>query len=118
MTDQTVEQDKKSVNATLILEPLDSLLAALENKLEREWPKRLAGIRGAHELFLLTLRTAATTYRSVRYLTADTPPDPARRLEYCISVPPLNRTILDNLFSTIFILEDLPARCEWYFKAD
>lgn len=107
-----------SLNASVITEPLDSLLAALENKLEREWPARFAKVPGARELFLLTLRTANATYRSVRYLAAETPPDPNRRLEYCVSIPPLNRTVLDNLFTTVFILEDLPARCEWYFKAD
>jgi hypothetical protein len=114
---RTLMQSEKNVDAKVIVEPLDSLLTALENKLEREWPPSQTTL-GARELFLLTLRTAATTYRSVRYLSAETPPDPYRRLEYCISIPPLNRTILDNLFTVIFILEDLPTRCRWYFKAD
>jgi len=115
-------QDKQSaiqaVDAAVILEPLDSLLLALEAKLEREWPARLAHLPGARELFLLTFRTANATYRSIRYLAADKPPDPDRRLEYCVSISPLNRTILDNLFTVIFVLEDIPARCQWYFKSD
>ncbi len=68
MTSQELKQEK-SVHASVILEPLDSLVAALENKLEREWPANLGSIQGARELFLLTLRTAAATYRSVRYLS-------------------------------------------------
>jgi hypothetical protein len=106
-----------NINASVITEPLDSLLTALAFKIEREWPARLQQIKGAREIFLLTLRTADMTYRSVRWLCAEVPPDPDRRLEYCLSVPPLNRTILDNLFTVLFILEDLPSRCDWYYKA-
>lgn len=115
---QTIVRPQDSADFSVITQPLDSLLAALENKIEREWPVQLASVRGARELFLLTLRTAGATYRSVRWLCADKPPDPDRRLEYSISVPPLNRTILDSLFTVIFVLEDLPSRCEWFFKAD
>jgi len=115
---QTVIPPKDSLDSSVITQPLDLLLAALENKIEREWPSPFASVRGARELFLLTLKTAGATYRSVRWLCADKPPDPDRRLEYSISVPPLNRTILDNLFTMIFVMEDLPSRCEWFFKAD
>jgi len=111
-------EPQHSVDFNVVAKPLDSLLAALTNKIEREWPAHLTTIRGARELFLLTLRTADATDRSVRWLCADKPADPDRRLDYCISVPPLNRTILDNLFTIIFVLEDLPTRCAWYFKAD
>ena len=93
------------------------MLAALGYKLEREWPANLSNILGARELFLLTLRLAEVTYLSIRFLSADKPPDPNRKLEYCLSVPPLNRSILDNLFTIIFVLEDLPARVHWYHKA-
>jgi hypothetical protein len=93
-----------SADFKVIAEPLDSLLSALENKIEREWPQRFAPIAGARELFLLTFRTANATYRSVRWLCAEKPPDPARRLDYCISVPPRNRTILDHLFTTLSAL--------------
>src|SRR5437660_250343 len=111
-------QVQPRIDFKVIGEPLDSLLAALENKIEREWPERFAKVGGARELFLLTLRTANATYRSIRWLCAEKPPDPQRRLDYCVSVPPLNRTILDHLFTLVFILEDLPTRCCWYFKAD
>lgn len=75
-------------------------------------------MRGGQALFLLTLRTAEATYRSIRFLCADKPPDPNRELEFSVSVPPLNRTILDNLFTVLFVLEDPSTRCDWYFRAD
>lgn len=118
MGTQTVLRQSETLDFSVITQPLDSLLAALENKIEREWPVRLAHVSGANALFLLTLRAASVTYRSVRWLCADKPPDPDRRLEYSITVPPLNRTILDSIFTTIFVLEDVPNRCEWFFKSD
>jgi hypothetical protein len=113
-----VSDDIPKLDSTIITEPLDSLLAALGHKIEREWPSGLHAVRGARELFLLTFRLAAVTYRSVRFLSADKPPDSNRKLEYCLSVPPLNRSILDNLFTVMFVLEDLPERCLWYHKAE
>jgi hypothetical protein len=106
------------VDFSVILNPLDSLLAAIENKIEREWPAQFRGVLGARELVLVTLKTANITYRSIRFLCAEKSSDPFRRLEYGISIPPLNRTILDNLFTLIFIFEDLPSRTRWYFRAD
>ena len=118
MNGQLASKEQAAVDFKVVVDPLDSFLSALENKIDREWPKRLPQQSGARELILLTLRTAVATYRSVRWLCADKPHDPHRRLEYSISVPPLNRTILDNLFTLLFVLEDLPTRCSWYFKAD
>jgi hypothetical protein len=112
-----VKEEPPNLDASVITEPLDTMVTALGYKLEREWPIKFARVVGARELFLLTLRIADVTYRSIRWLIADKPPNPHRRLEYCLSVPPLNRAILDNLFTVIFVLEDLPARCLWYHKA-
>lgn len=106
-----------SIDASVITAPLDKAMTALGNKIEREWPKRYSTILGAREIVLLNVATTDITSRSIRYLCAEKPPDPNRSLEYCLAAPPLNRTILDNLFSMIFVLEDLPTRCLWYHKA-
>lgn len=118
MNGQAVGQKQESLDFEVLVTPLDSFLSALEHKVEREWPERFVKEAGARELILLTLRAAIATYRSVRWLCADKPPDPHRRLEYAISVPPLNRTILDNLFTVLFVMEDPSTRCKWYFRAD
>jgi hypothetical protein len=99
-------------------EPLDVLLTALENKVEREWPARYKHVLGSWELVWVTLQTANITYQSIRYLSVDKTRDPYRKAEYVISSPPLIRTILDNLFTLLFVFEDLPSRCDWYFKSD
>lgn len=105
------------IDASVITVPLDNAMKALRNKIEREWPRRYQNIPGAREFVLLNVATTEITSRSVRYLCAEKPPDVNRPLEYSVSAPPLNRTILDSLFSMIFMLEDLPVRCLWYHKA-
>jgi hypothetical protein len=34
-----------------------------------------------------------------------------------VSAPPLARTILDSLFTVVFLFEDLPTRIKWYLKS-
>jgi hypothetical protein len=101
----------------LVEQPLDTLVDATANKLEREWPRALARIASARELFVLNVRVAEITYRTIRWICADKPPNPFRRVEYAISIPPLNRTILESIFTTLFVLEDIPSRSKWYLKA-
>lgn len=100
-----------------IREPLDSLLVSIGNKLEREWPERWASIPGAAILLRAISKVAENTYKTIRFICADSPPDPSRKLEYALSVPPLTRTILDSVFTVVFIFEDLPARTEWFYKS-
>src|ERR1700730_783216 len=73
----TITKAPGNLDASVITEPLDSLISALGNKIEREWPARFANIQGARELFLLTLRIADVTSRSIRW-SAEQPRDPAR----------------------------------------
>ncbi len=91
-----------------IREPIDTQLSAMALKLEREWPERWAGLTGARPYFQGTVQLADFTYQSVRFLCADKPENPARKLEFAISVPPLARTILDSVF---FFLERIRQAC-------
>jgi hypothetical protein len=115
--ERDVDSPPTDLDASVITEPLDTMIGALANKLDREWPARFANIQGARELFLLMVRTADVTSRSIRFLSAEKPPDANRSPEYCLSLPPLNRTILDSIFTAMFVMEDLPGRCDWYYKA-
>lgn len=58
-------------------------------KLEREWPEKWAGLTGARPYLQGTVQLADFTYQSVRFLCADKPENPARKLEFAVSVPPL-----------------------------
>ena len=110
--------EKTPLDFKVVGESLDKLLVALGNKLSREWPAKYNHAAGAPELFVMHLRIARMTYRSALYLGGDTPVDPRRLPEFSVSLPVLNRSILDSLFTILFILEDLPSRCAWFHEAD
>jgi hypothetical protein len=101
----------------VIERPIDTLLAAVANKIERECPTALSRVPWSQALFLVTVRVVNVTYRTIRFICADKPKEHASRVEYSISVPPLNRSILDSVFTVMFILEDPQERCGLYFKA-
>lgn len=100
-----------------IRQELDEVLVACANKLDREWPTRLSTLEGVQPYFRGTVQLTEITYGTVRFLCADKPPNPARKMEFAESVPPLTRTILDSLFTVIFLLEDLPNRWTWFKKS-
>jgi hypothetical protein len=77
-------------------------------------------VRGAAAYLDLSARLANNTFTTIRYLSADKQSDPQGdipRLEYALSVAPLNRAILDTVMTVVFMLEDLPARWEQFAKA-
>lgn len=110
--------EPKALDFNVVGEPLNKLLLAVGNKLNREFPQRYSNVTGARELFVMHVRTSRMTYLSALYLGADKPPDPLRLPEFCISIPVLNRSILDSLFTTMFILEDVPNRVAWFWESD
>jgi hypothetical protein len=87
------------------------------NKLEREWPQKWERVPGANVVLESIMRVTRNTYQSIRFLAADTPENPARKLEYSLSVTPLARTLADTLFNLVFLFQDLPERSRWYYKS-
>lgn len=100
----------------VIRNELDTALEALTNLIDREWPASLASIPGARALLLTTIKVATVTYDSVRYLVRDYPRDWTPRPELAISIPPLSRSLLDQLFGVIFLAEDLPGRTRLFYR--
>src|SRR5579862_1679338 len=98
--------EPKPIDFKVIADPLAVVLTALGNKLSREWPPRYASVVGARELFVMFIRTAQLSWISGLYLCGEVPPDPRRKPEYCISLAPINRALLEILFTVTFILED------------
>lgn len=98
-----------------IRETLDDLLVAMANLIERRWPSEYS--QNLRTVLLGTVKITEITYKSIRYLCADRPEDPVRKLEFAISVPPLSRTILDSVFTVIFLLDNASERLAWYHKS-
>src|SRR5436309_10006130 len=98
---------------------LDRLLLALANKLEREkLPPTIVAPAPARAFLTVNVQLARYTFRTICYVCAD------KRLkehdwkwEYTLILPPLNRTILDSVFSVVFMLEDVGARSRWYHES-
>ena len=116
MTDD--QNAPKPLDFKVVGEPLNKLLIAVGNKLSREWPAKYQNVTGARELFVILLRIAHMTYRSALFLGGDLPADPNRLPDFCVSLPILNRAVLDSLFTVLFILEDVPNRCAWFRESD
>lgn len=108
---------KETIAWKVIGEPLDQILITLENKIERDWPHALSAYGGSREIVLFTFKVAKNTYSTMRWICADKPHYDDRKLEYSVAVPPLARTIVDNIFTLIFLSEDVPKRSQWYYKS-
>ena len=84
---------------------------------ERSLPPAIANVVGAPTIFLLLSKVAETTFNTIRYFCADEPQDPRRQISFASSAPPLLRALLDEIFTVIFIGEDVAGRVQWYNKA-
>ncbi len=63
------------------------------------------------------VRFATNAYHAALYLMAETPDDPARRNGYSLIIAPVNRQLLDLLFSLVYMLDDFPNRSLQYQRA-
>ncbi|MCJ7654697.1 MAG: hypothetical protein MUO97_05250, partial [Dehalococcoidia bacterium] len=80
------------------------------------FPKNLSSISGLQPFLLVALYTAENTYRAIRYIAADLPEDPSRKLEFGLVISPLGRLLADILFTIVFMREDLGPRVIWYHR--
>lgn len=86
------------------------------NKVDREWPVKWRDLPGAAVLVETLLRASENTYQTILHLCVEEPNWP-QRPEYVLSVGPLNRTLLDTLFTLVFLFENPRERSEWYYCA-
>src|SRR6266480_273124 len=91
------------------------ILEATFNKLDREWPAKWKSLGGAATVLESFARIVHSSFHTIVVLSFDKPTYPLTP-EDSLSVPPITRTLLDILFSTIFLLENLPTRSTQYFK--
>jgi hypothetical protein len=98
---------------------LDRLLLALGNKLEREQlPPAIVAPAPARAFLLVHVQLARSTFRAICYVCADKRlKEYDWRWEHTLILPPLNRTILDSVFSVVFMLEDVGSRWRWYHES-
>jgi hypothetical protein len=111
----------REFNYQLVATKLDGLYINVSRDVERQIA--LGAVRGhrQHErslsVLIVMLRFAWNSYEAVRYITADAPPDPSRKPNYVIVILPVNRQLLDLLFSLVYMLDDLIPRSLAYQRA-
>lgn len=115
MTDSESEKPQALPFATIRNE-LDKLAAALANLLDREFPKEFGSIPGLQPFLLVAMKAATNIFDAIRYLAADIPEDPSRKLEFGLAIGPLGRSLADLLFTLVFMKEDLPSRVDQYHR--
>lgn len=106
---------------SLVAKKIEGLHFNLNRDLEREISKAFSSGHLQHartlSVLIVMLRFAWNSYEAVRYISADTPVDPARKANYTIVVPAINRQVLDLLFSLVYMLDDLIPRSLDYQRA-
>lgn len=63
------------------------------------------------------VRCAMNSYEAVLYFAGDVPEDPRRKANFVIAVPPINRQLLDLLFTIVYLLDDFSPRVRHYMRA-
>jgi hypothetical protein len=107
----------RRLDFAVIREDLETLTTATLLNVARALPGEIAKVPGAPQLLLLLAKVAEVMFSTIRYFCAELPEDPARRITFASSAPPLLRSLLDEIFTVVFVGEDIPTRVSWYYKA-
>lgn len=107
----------KTLDFNLVKEPLETLLIATANKLDREWDyKRYPDVDSARVVFVVRVRLVINTYKTILYTCAEFPKDPLRDKKMVLAVAPLVRSLFEELSVVIFLLHDIPEYVPYLFK--
>jgi len=93
------------------------VMIATGNRLDREWPERRYPIDSARITILTLFRLAVDFHDSVIFLCYDEKRYADWHRLYCLTAPPLNRTILEIMVSVLYLLEDLETNIRLFYKA-
>lgn len=111
----------KRFDYSLVSKKLEGLLFNLDRDLERRITREILHqddeLDRCLTLLHVILRFARNSYEAVLYFAGDTPPDPRRKPKFAFVVPPINRQLLDLLFSLVYMLDDFRSRSMRYQRA-
>lgn len=111
------EEDVARFPYKLIKDPFNELIATTYNLLEREWPARYAGLKDGQMVLMQYFGLAVTHFRTISFVCADVNDGAVRSPRFALSVPPINRAILEIVFSVVYLLQDLPVHTKHYYRA-
>jgi len=99
-----------------IYEKVHDLARAMDNLVDRSTPIEIRRIAGWHELLMVAVLATRTIFETITYLSRDTgsKDDLMPKLEYGVATSPLARSLLELLFTVIFIREQPRTRVKWF----
>jgi hypothetical protein len=111
----------REFNYSLVQEKLDGLLINVDRDLQRKVGKaaqsgQFVTLR-CTELLNVMVRFASNSYHAAKYLMADAPEDPNRKLKFALTLPAVNRQLLDLLFTLVYMTDDFENRSREYQRA-
>lgn len=115
MEDTRFTKEKGEFDYKVIQETLERLCEATANLLEREWPAKYERVDSARVTFFQSLRIAINTYNTIFFIIADEEYYGRRKI-YALALPPLVRTLFEQLIAFIFLIQDIPTYIPWLFK--
>src|ERR1017187_6074127 len=108
--------EKKILDFGLIARPIDTLLTAFDNTIQREWPEKWEGLLDARLLVHGSVKLSSTTYQLIRFLCKDRFIDPWQTRRFVTAAAPLTRSILDSLFALVYLFDDIGAKSDIFVK--
>lgn len=105
----------KYIDFKIVQLDFDNLITATKNKLEREWTPKYPNeiVNGGKFTILSLYRISIVNYGAVIELTNLSE---KQNLNLYLGTPSLNRGILENLFSLIYLLVDFPENNKLFIK--
>jgi hypothetical protein len=101
-------------DARIVQTPIQGLLRNMDCDLVRLLNQSTESLDSEAErkfsLFLMMLRFTKNSYEAASFLCSDADDAPKRKREFVLILPPINRQLLDLLFTLVFMLDDFPAR--------
>ncbi|HKV47204.1 MAG TPA: hypothetical protein VJN69_03880 [Candidatus Acidoferrales bacterium] len=106
----------KEFDARVVQAPMVGLFRNIDSDLSRRLKRAITYRDKTDEritsLFLIMLRVTSNSYGAIRLLSASPSDSPKHKPEYVLAVAPIERQLLDLLFTIIDLKEDWPARAE------
>jgi hypothetical protein len=116
MEGMKVSKERGELDYRKVKDDLLKLFEAIANKLEREWDPRYIKVDSARTTFFQSMRIAMNTFNTIMFIADDISQDHTRKPSYALSLPPLTRTLFEQLIIFLFLLEDIPTYIPWMYK--
>jgi len=108
---------EKTFDYKLIRDELSEVLNFVENKIEREWVEKYKYLDSGKETLLPYLRIAKNTFKTILFICSDIKDNSTREEYFALAVSPLTRTLLEILFSVVYLLENFPEKIKLFDKS-